>query len=109
MRAVERDGESGVVDLVEPVVTHDCSRCEMSIASALGWAPFDHPAVVSFFHERGVDVRETPIWRFSALQVDRSRLPQRDPPRAVVTFTDDDEDVTLTTDGSLDVIAVDGD
>ncbi len=91
-----------------PVVAHDCSRCGISIVSDLGWALFDHPAVVSFFYERGVDVREAPIWRFSAFDGDRSRLLQRDPLRVVVTFSADGNDLTITTDRSLDVLAVDG-
>jgi hypothetical protein len=40
----------------------DCTACGYTLRCPVTLAVLDHPAVVSFYHERGIDVRERPIW-----------------------------------------------
>lgn len=89
-----------------PMARYDCGRCGMSLYADVGTAFVDHPAVVSFYHDRGIDVREASIWRFSALDGDRGRIHDRDPIRASVTYPADGDRLTLTIDESLNVVEV---
>lgn len=43
-------------------VRHECRRCTFHPRQSLGEAVLDHPEVVTFFHERGRDIREIPRW-----------------------------------------------
>jgi transcription elongation factor Elf1/DNA-binding transcriptional ArsR family regulator len=40
----------------------DCTACGNTLRCPVTFAVLDHPAVVSFYHERGIDVRKRPIW-----------------------------------------------
>lgn len=40
----------------------DCTACGYTLRCPVTFSVLDHPAVVSFYHERGIDVRERPIW-----------------------------------------------
>jgi transcription elongation factor Elf1 len=40
----------------------DCTACGYTLRCPVTFAVLDHPAVVSFYHERGIDMRERPIW-----------------------------------------------
>ncbi len=40
----------------------DCGACGYALRCPVTLAVLDHPAVVSFYHDRGVDVRDRPIW-----------------------------------------------
>ncbi|MFC7070752.1 DUF7351 domain-containing protein [Halobaculum lipolyticum] len=50
------DGES------RPVVAGACAECDFSIRVPVSVALADHPTVVAFLDERGVDARERPLW-----------------------------------------------
>lgn len=39
-----------------------CSACGYALRCPVTLAVLDHPAVVSFYHDHGVDLRERPIW-----------------------------------------------
>lgn len=88
-----------------PTCRFDCDRCGEEIVVDLGTALAEHPAVVSFHYERGVEVPQVPIWRFAALDPDRARFEQRDPVRALVTYAVDGDELTVTVDESLSVVA----
>lgn len=87
-----------------PMVRHDCTRCDESIFADAGTAFLDHPAVVSFFYDHGLDVRDESMWRFSSLDGETCRIFQRDPLRATVTYTADGDELTLTVDESATVV-----
>jgi len=89
-----------------PTVEYTCDRCEETLTVDLGFSLLEHPAVVSFYYDHGVDVREASIWRFGALSNDRSWITDRDPFRAVVTYPAGDEELRLTVDDELNVLDV---
>jgi DNA-binding transcriptional ArsR family regulator len=90
-----------------PLVTYRCRRCGTEPTADLGTALADHPAVVSFHYDRGVDIRERTQWELVAWDPDRARIRERDPLRAAVTYTVDGDDCTLVVDDALDVQQVD--
>ncbi|MFB6073466.1 MAG: helix-turn-helix domain-containing protein [Haloarculaceae archaeon] len=103
------DAEASGPDLANlPVVRFDCGRCGESVVVDLGVVFLDHPAVVSFLYERGVDVREESFWTFSARNTDRASFRSRDPVRAGVTYSTDGDALTLVVDGDLAVVDIEG-
>lgn len=90
-----------------PVVLFDCNRCGTTHQLGLNTVLLDHPVVVSFFHEHGVDLREVPIWRLDLLSMDTEDETafgvQSDPTRATVTFSHDGDSLRVTVDASLEV------
>jgi hypothetical protein len=40
----------------------DCSACGTDLRCPIALTVLDHPAVVAFFHDHGLDVRERPLW-----------------------------------------------
>jgi len=89
-----------------PLVTYRCRRCGSEPTADLGTALADHPAVVSFYYDRGVDIRDRPQWELVAWDPDLARVRKRDPFRAAVTYTADGDALTLVVDGDCEVVAV---
>ncbi|WP_135303471.1 winged helix-turn-helix domain-containing protein [Haloarcula amylovorans] len=87
-----------------PLVQYDCQRCGAELIGDLGAALLSHPAVVSFYHDCGIDVNERPFWEFSAWNTDHALIRQRDPFRASVTYRSGDATLTLVVDESLNVV-----
>lgn len=87
-----------------PSVAYTCERCEETLTADLGFSLLRHPAVVSFYYDHGIDVREASIWRFGALTNERSRIIDSDPFKATVTYTAGDDRLTLTVDDELTVL-----
>ncbi len=92
-----------------PMARNECERCGQHMTMDLGAALLTHPAVVTFYHDHGVDVRTSSLWRFPGADRDRSWIRQESPFRAGVRFDADDESLTLTVDEHLDVRNVDRD
>jgi hypothetical protein len=103
------DGETATPDRFADVamVRYDCERCGESTLIDAGTALLDHPAVVAFYRDHGVDVREASLWRFSALTPERSTIADRDPLRATVSFPADGDRLTVTVDDSLTPLSID--
>ena len=89
-----------------PLVRYECTRCGSEITGELGVALVDHPAVVAFYHDHGIDARDHPFWQLSAWNTDLAWIDREDPLRARVQYTADDATLTLTVDDDLDVLAV---
>ncbi|QKY20997.1 ArsR family transcriptional regulator [Halolamina sp. CBA1230] len=87
-----------------PTCEFDCDRCGERTVVDLGTALSEHPAVVSFHYERGVDVTAVPIWHRQALDTDSVRFERRDPVRASVSYEIDGDELTVTVDESLSVV-----
>jgi len=90
-----------------PFVRYDCDRCGANPGAGLALALRSHPAVVSFYHDHGIDVRDRSIWNFAGFDPERETVTQRDPLRARMTYHADGDNITLTVDGALDVIEID--
>ncbi|WP_121821152.1 winged helix-turn-helix domain-containing protein [Halostella salina] len=92
------DPELGV-----PGLSHECDRCSFSSVSVVGAAVIDHPAVVAFHHDHGVDLRETPLWDLDWLVSDRHELLSTDPPRVRVVIPLGDEELRVDVDADATV------
>ncbi|QPV63543.1 helix-turn-helix transcriptional regulator [Halosimplex litoreum] len=99
----EPDGDGSGLEAYLDVV-HECRECGARSHSALGATVIDHPAVVSLYHDAGIDVRETPIWELGELFDTPGEILGEDPLRVETTVEVDGEAVDLLLDGSSNVI-----
>lgn len=84
-----------------------CERCWVRAFLPPGVLVVDHPAVVSFLWERGVDVRDRPLWRHEwALSADAQTVVSEDPLRVRVEVPADDATLSVTVGDSLSVESV---
>jgi DNA-binding transcriptional ArsR family regulator len=86
-----------------PSVRYECERCAERFSADLGSALAAHPAVVSFHHDHGVDVREAPLTRVQAVDESEAWVRERDPVEAAVRYEADDECLTLVVDATATV------
>jgi len=89
-----------------PLIEYTCQQCGATPTAGLPLALLDHPAVVQFFHDRGVDVDAQSVWAFADVNPDRQTVRSRDPFRASVTYTTGEAAITLVVDDALTVVAV---
>lgn len=85
----------------------DCEVCDATVMGALGAVVFDHPAVVRFHADHGVDLREDPLWTVPWLLDEPATVESEDPLRVRLDAEIDGDRLTLTLDESLAVVAVD--
>lgn len=85
-----------------------CTQCVMLLAGSVGDCVLQHPAVVSFYYERGYDVREMRRNAFGFCVAGRETVEQQDPLRVSVTASVDGDSRSLTVDAEATVVAVDG-
>jgi hypothetical protein len=81
-----------------------CDRCGHGFTVPPELSAVRHPAVVAFYHERGVDVTDTPAWgtAFGSVTATRST----DPSRVELTLTVEGATLDVTLDGTGRVLAV---
>ena len=101
------DWEVDVTELVGvPEVTTQCSRCGTVAEVPIAVAILDHPDVVAFFADHGVDIRHRPLWDpvlWNTVTVDVAR---EEPLELSVSVQMEGEKLVATLDDSLDVQAV---
>lgn len=85
-------------------VEHQCTRCDRTITSNIGSVFIDHPAVVQFHDEHGIDLRTTPLWQVGWLFEDHATIIAEDPLRIRITATINDDTLSLLVDDDLTVI-----
>jgi hypothetical protein len=69
-RSAERVDENEMVDESETTggdddsvhLALDCVACGYALRCPVTFAVLDHPAVVSLYHDHGIDVRDRPLW-----------------------------------------------
>ena len=86
-------------------VVYTCRECGGTSGGVVSMVVFDHPAVVSFLHDHGIDLRETPVWELDWWYEAPGRVASEDPIRVETTVAVDDETLTLTLDEDLEVVA----
>jgi hypothetical protein len=81
-----------------------CRECgaepRLNVAAVL----LDHPAVVSFLHHLGIDLRETYVWELESLLDPEATVVDRDPLKMELTFEIDGETLELVVDGTATVV-----
>jgi hypothetical protein len=95
---------AGTLTTDPPAVTFACSRCGMHAGTGVQGTVLDHPAVVAFHHERGVDLRSGPLWALDWLfDPDALTVLETDSPRVRVTATLDGDELGCEVDEHLEV------
>jgi len=87
-------------------VLNECRTCGFSGHSLLGLHVADHPAVVSYLHDHGVDYR-APVWEQDWLLAAEATVASEDPPRVELRLGDLDrpeaETLAVTVDQTATV------
>lgn len=84
-----------------------CARCGMDVWSPATITVLDHPAVVSFYHQHGVDIRKRDTLEISFRDGSTGTVLGEDPTRIGVEFELDGDVLRLVLDGSLAVVETD--
>ena len=84
-------------------VEYACQRCAETAYSSVGSHVLDHPAVVAFHYEHGVNVTETPSWELAWLREGSATRVGEDSLRARVTVRVDGDELSLLVDENLTV------
>jgi len=85
-------------------VVYECHECGDEIHTAVGAAVIDHPAVVSLFHDAGIDLRRTPVWELDPLFETPSEVIGEDPLRVETTVEVDGEELRLLLGEDMNVV-----
>jgi hypothetical protein len=80
-----------------------CQSCGHQFTLNPGLFVFDHPAVVSAYHDAGVDVRERPLWAIECCLPGAGKLVSTEPPRVEVA-AGPDRGCEFRLDGTGDVV-----
>lgn len=98
------DEQLGRID--EPHVKYSCQRCPEICSLALGSALLNHPAVVGFHYDHGIDLRTAQTWSLDWARRGAAVAESRDPLRARVDIELDGDRLSLVVDDALDVVEV---
>ncbi|PSP19868.1 hypothetical protein BRC61_08010 [Halobacteriales archaeon QH_10_65_19] len=79
------------------------------VEGPVGAVVLDHPAVVAFHDEHGIDLRKTLVWELPWLFEDHATEESEDPHRMRVTPEVDGDRISLVLDGDMSVVSVDTD
>ncbi len=89
-----------------PRVRFDCERCPEIITLSMSAAMLDHPAVVAFHYQHGVDLRAQPTWTLEWAHDRRTAVESEDPVRVTVSYELDGDTLDLVVDESLTVVDI---
>jgi len=84
-------------------VVYRCGECGVATTGVLMMLAFDHPAVVSFLDDHGVDHRTTPVWDVDWWYRTTGRVVSEEPLRVTATVEMEGEELALTFDEELRV------
>lgn len=85
-------------------VVYECGHCETAWPTSVSGALLRDTNVLAFYHDHGVDLQSTPLWRYDVASRTTARVAGTDPLRVDVTFAADDEELRLTVDDELTVL-----
>jgi len=90
-----------------PYVTRNCEHCGGFMWTTPGEVILNHPAVVSFFHERGVDVTSRPLWELAfVVDDDAVTVRSEDPWELAVTVACEGDEMNVLVDGDAEVVGI---
>ncbi|WP_435365491.1 winged helix-turn-helix domain-containing protein [Haloarchaeobius sp. DYHT-AS-18] len=87
----------------EVLVRYECERCGAAVFVTVTEAMTRHPAVISFYYDHGLDLRDEPSWALGWL-LDEVTVVSEDPLVVSFDITLDDETVRLTVDDRLTLV-----
>ncbi|WP_435178275.1 winged helix-turn-helix domain-containing protein [Halorussus sp. AFM4] len=85
-------------------VEYDCDRCGYHVKSSFSSATVLHPAIVDFHYDRGVDVRDTPLWDLDWIGPEAATVASRDPLRVDVSVTLGEETRVFAFDEDVNLV-----
>jgi hypothetical protein len=85
-------------------VTHVCQECGNVAHTTTVILVTDHPAVVSLLYDAGIDYRDIALWQRPRDIAFGETIESEDPLGVAVTMTVEDETLTVTLDGDLEVV-----
>ncbi|WP_135825639.1 winged helix-turn-helix domain-containing protein [Halorussus ruber] len=92
-----------------PYVAHTCEHCGGFMWTTPGETVLNHPAVVSFFYERGVDVTSRPLWELPfVVSDDAVEVRSEDPWDLAVTVACEGDEMRVLLDGDAKVVGIEG-
>lgn len=106
---VQRHSDPGLAPEGGEVVfiARQCEHCGGFMFTLPGECALYHPAVVSFFHGRGVDVTDRPLWELDFVSdPDRTTVHDEDPWRIGVTVRCEGDEMEVVVDGAGEVVEV---
>lgn len=90
---------------LEVRVDHECEQCRHSLYSAVGLSLLDQSDVVTFHRDHGVDLCTKPYWDLAWCVSDQhTTVLSADPWRILVEIPLDEEVLSVTLDGDLNVL-----
>jgi hypothetical protein len=96
-----RDPPSEHSDADTVLAEFECQRCRLAFETELHWVAFDHPAVVAFYHDHGIDLRPHHQPEMHTIS---DTVVSTEPPRVRLTFQVDNERLELTLDEQATVV-----
>jgi hypothetical protein len=103
--AGDEPGDRGDGEPPRALASLDCTACGYALGCPVTLTTLAHPAVVSFFHDHGVDLRERPIWNVGPEWGER--VVSTDPLAVRVSATLDGETLAVYLGGDLTVVHTD--
>ena len=85
-------------------VRHECARCEARFFTSIGEAVHDHPAIVSFYYDHGLDIDSIPLWDLPFTAADEHHVVSDAPWRAEVVVELENEQLVLSVSDRLEVV-----
>jgi hypothetical protein len=89
-----------------PVVRYECQQCGAEPTSGLTIGLLSHPAVVAFYHDHDVDIRDRSVWELPVFGSDSEQIRSENPFRASATFSVDGDELTITVDDAFEVVDI---
>lgn len=82
----------------------DCEQCGMRIWWPVMLCVLDHPAVIGFCYEHGVDLRDEPLPALPFMQFGAVAVESEDPLRVSIDIAFDEETLTVVLDDTVTVV-----
>lgn len=87
-------------------IEHHCERCGDHTYSSVGVYLLNHPTVIAFHHEHGIDLSETPVWELPWLREEEITVLSREPWQVKFAFELDGDRLELEVDEELSATVV---
>lgn len=104
-RRVSRPGLTGERESAV-YVARECENCRGFMLTTPGESVLYHPAVVSFFYERGVDVTARPLWELDFAADGVATVRAEDPWKVELSVACEGDELRLVLDDDVDVTEV---